>query len=160
MVASLARLIVIAVCISIAQTVYAKNFSIVVPMHEGGKSTYYIRAQLDGLGDVDFMVDTGSSYLTINEETLAALDSAGMVKYRRDLQAILANGSAMVVPVYTVSSLDIGGGCRLDNIEAAVFPGKTRQILGLSALSKAAPFIFSIDPPQLLLSNCIQADAT
>jgi hypothetical protein len=39
-------------------------------------------------------------------------------------------------------------------VEAAVFPGKTRQILGLSALKKAAPFIFSMDPPNLVLSNC------
>jgi hypothetical protein len=37
-----------------------------------------------------------------------------------------------------------------------VFPARTRQILGLSALNKAAPFTFSVDPPSLVLSNCAQ----
>ena len=35
-----------------------------------------------------------------------------------------------------------------------MFPGKTRQILGLSALRQAAPFIFSMNPPKLVLCNC------
>jgi len=39
-------------------------------------------------------------------------------------------------------------------VEAVVFPGKTRQILGLSALRQAAPLIFSLNPPKLVLSNC------
>ena len=34
-----------------------------------------------------------------------------------------------------------------------MFPGKTRQILGLSALRQAAPFIFSLNPPELVLSK-------
>jgi hypothetical protein len=50
--------------------------------------------------------------------------------------------------------MSIGGQCDLKNIEVAVFPGKTRQILGLSALRQASPFIFSINPPELILSNC------
>ena len=60
--------------------------------------------------------------------------------------------------------MNIGGQCPLEDIEVAVFPGNTRQILGLSTLRQASPFIFSMDPPQLVLSNCIggidgQADA-
>ena len=100
------------------------------------------------------MVDTGSGYMTINEETLAALQSLEQASYLRSMQGILANGTEIKVPVYQLANLNIGGGCQLQNIEAAVFPGKTRQILGLNALKKAGPFIFSFEPPQLVLSNC------
>jgi hypothetical protein len=41
----------------------------------------------------------------------------------------------------------------LRDVETAVFDTK-RQILGLSVLNRAAPFIFSVDPPELVLSNC------
>jgi hypothetical protein len=60
----------------------------------------------------------------------------------------------MNVPVYAIEALSIGNGCWLNNVEAAVFPGKTRAILGLNALQRAAPFIFSFEPPRLVLSNC------
>ena len=60
----------------------------------------------------------------------------------------------MVVPVYSIKRMSIGSRCDLKDIEVAVLPGKTRQILGLSALRQASPFIFSIDPPELILSNC------
>jgi predicted aspartyl protease len=105
------------------------------------------------------MVDTGSGYLTINEGTLQALKRKDKARYVRKLQGVLANGSEMVVPVYTIGSVNIGGNCWLHDVEAAVFPGDARQILGLSALRKAAPFIFSVDPPSLVLSHCATSAA-
>lgn len=44
--------------------------------------------------------------------------------------------------------------CVPDVVGAAVFVGTTRQILGLSGLRKVAPFVVSVDPPSLVLSNC------
>lgn len=133
---------------------WGAEFDTHIPMHDGGKSTYYVIGELEGLGDVELMVDTGSSYLAIDEEAIATLVESGAAFYSREIRGMLANGSEMVIPIYTVKSLNIGGECRLNNVEAAVFPGNTRLILGLSVLSKAAPFIFSIDPPQLILSHC------
>ncbi len=80
-------------------------------------------------------------------------------RYLRDLIGVLANGDEIRVPVYALAFVRIGGICVLENVEAAVFPGSTRQILGLSALLKAAPFIFSTDPPKLELSHCQLAEA-
>jgi hypothetical protein len=62
----------------------------------------------------------------------------------------------MMLPIYSIQSINIGGQCSLQDIEVAVFPGNTRQILGLSTLRQASPFIFSMDPPQLILSNCVR----
>jgi predicted aspartyl protease len=132
----------------------ASEFDFDVPMHLKGASTFYISGRIGEMPPADFMVDTGSSYMTINEETLANLKQTEEPIYLRDLTGILANGDHMRVPVYAVSSVQLGEGCRLEEVEVAVFPGKTRQILGLSVLLKAAPFVFSTDPPQLQLSNC------
>lgn len=138
----------------IGSTVIADDFGTSIPMRAGNATTYYVKAVAGDLEAMDFMVDTGSGYTTINEETLGELQRNEQAEYLRELRGILANGTELVVPVYRLTHFNIGGGCRLSNIEAAVFPGKTRQILGLSALKQAGPFIFSFDPPNLILSNC------
>jgi predicted aspartyl protease len=139
-------------------TAVAAEFGTSIPMRAGNATTYYVTAVAGDLEAMEFMVDTGSGYTTINEVTLAELQRTKQAQYLRDLIGILANGTEMVVPVYRLASLNIGGGCHLSNVEAAVFPGKTRQILGLSALKQAAPFIFSFEPPNLKLSNCVNPE--
>jgi predicted aspartyl protease len=148
------RFAFVAMFLAIALPAAGGQFDTSVPMRDKGASTYYVNGQLEGVGQVEFMVDTGSGYLTINEETLEVLKRENRARYVKELRGVLANGSKMIVPVYSVSGINIGGGCWLRNVEAAVFPGRTRMILGLSALTKAAPFIFSVNPPQLKLSNC------
>lgn len=133
---------------------WAEEFIFDVPMYSKGASTYYISGKIGDMPATEFMVDTGSSYMTINEVTLAELQASGNPRYLRDLKGVLANGDELSVPVYTVANVRIGDECLLKEVDVAVFPGRTRQILGLSALSKTAPFIFSTQPPQLQLSNC------
>ena len=133
----------------------AQEFGTFIPMREKGSATYYVSTEILGLGAVDLMVDTGSSYTTINEETLAVLMQQQRADYVSDLEGMLADGTRLMLPIYSIQSMNIGGECPLENIEVAVFPGNTRQILGLSTLRQASPFIFSMDPPQLVLSNCI-----
>ena len=130
-----------------------------IVMQEKSAATFYVAGAIPGVGPAEFMVDTGSGYVTINETTLAALKRSGQARYVKQLQGILADGSELIVPVYALSGIGIGNSCWLENIEAAVFPGKSRQILGLSALRKAAPFTFSVDPPALTLSNCVAPPA-
>lgn len=152
------RLIGVAL-LSISVSLSAGEFGIHVPMQLKDAHTYYITGQIGQVSPSDFMVDTGSSYMMINEITLAQLEQTGDAQYLRELTGILANGDEMRVPIYTISSVRIGENCILQNVEAAVFPGDTRQILGLSALLKAAPFIFSVHPPKLQLSHCLSAQA-
>ena len=125
-----------------------------VSMQSHGAATFYVKGEILGAGSTDMMVDTGSGYSTINEHTLKMLKKSGNARYKKDLVGILANGNKMRVEVYTLSAINIGGHCWLRDVDAAVFPGKTRQILGLSALSKTSPFMFSMSPPELSLSNC------
>lgn len=138
--------------VTASATALAGNFDTRIPMRIGSAATFYVHGRVADLSRTEFMVDTGSSITTINQPTLDRLMAKGLADYDRDLSGTLADGSRLTVPVYRVVSLDIGG-CVLKDIEAAVFI-TDRQILGLSALNRAAPFIFSVDPPELVLSNC------
>ncbi len=127
----------------------------VVPMTEKSAKTFYVQGEIAGVGTVDFLVDTGSSYNTINEHSLAMLQEQGRASFVRDLIGILANGQRKRVAVYRLDVIRLGDNCELHNVEAAVFPGRTRHILGLSGLRKAGNFTFSFEPPQLTLSSCL-----
>lgn len=132
----------------------AGEFNNTITMRDKGAATYYVLVSLEGLGAVDFLVDTGSTYMTINEKTLAVLQKKGQVTYIKDLAGVMADGTRKLVPLYSIAAIDIGNECLINDVEAAVFPGNTRNILGLSALRKTTPFVFSTDPPSLVLSNC------
>ncbi|MBT2970287.1 MAG: hypothetical protein B6D72_14045 [gamma proteobacterium symbiont of Ctena orbiculata] len=153
------KTLISALLICFTGQLWAEQFIFDVPMYSKGASTYYIAGKIGDMPATEFMVDTGSSYMTINEVTLAELQANGNPRYLRELKGILANGDELSVPVYTITNVRIGDECLLKEVDVAVFPGKTRQILGLSALTKTAPFIFSTQPPQLQLSNCHLAQA-
>ena len=141
----------------LALPVSAEQYAdVVVPIHEKGAATFYIKGRLGNLEPTDFMVDTGSGYLVINQESLAQLRKGGQASYKKDIKGILADGQEFSVPVWRISNLTINDQCVLHDVDAAVFPGKTRQILGLTALKKAAPITLSFDPPQIVLSHCAQ----
>ena len=131
----------------------AGEFATRVPMSSGGAATFYVQGQLGDLETTSFMVDTGSGYMTINQASLDQLHERNLARYERDLIGVLADGTELRVPIYRISRLELGAGCVLEDVEAALFPAK-RQILGLNVLNRAAPFIFSINPPELVLSHC------
>lgn len=151
--------IFIALLLVMTGATHAARFDQQIPMRVTKASTFYVGGYLNGFGAVDMMVDTGSSYTTINQAALEVLQGNGAVTYVKDLTGIMADGTRKIVPVYRISNMSIGNGCVLHDVEAAVFPGDTRYILGLSALKLAAPFVFSMEPPTLVLSNCADSVA-
>lgn len=145
------RLGLLAILSLVSGSAVCQNFDVRVPMKEKSAATFYVDADISGFGNTQLMVDTGSGFMTINEKTLASLMENEQAEYRRELSGILANGDRMTVPVYSINRLAIGS-CEIFDVEAAVFPGNTRQILGLSALTRTAPFIFSTNPAELVLT--------
>lgn len=137
----------------------AAELATVVPLRDRGAETYYVEAGFVGGVADEFMVDTGSGYLVINEVTLEALKQDRQASYVRTVSGIMANGARTTVPIYRVDGFHVGCCCGVQNIEAAVFPGTRRQILGLSALKKLAPFALSVEPARLTLSNCVAQTA-
>lgn len=115
---------------------------------------YYLPARLGDTVAGEFLFDTGSGYLAINEHMLADLKRESGAEYQRSERARLANGSVRSVAIYQVASLELGS-CKLKDVEAAVLPGDTRPIIGMSALKKVDSFSVSFNPtPRLILSGC------
>lgn len=146
--------ILLVLLLGITVPAIADEFATEIDMSSKGGATFYVPGRITGVGAVELMVDTGSGYMTINEEILKALKEGGQATFVKDLRGRLANGSELSVPVYAIKEISIGEACWLRDVEAAVFPGDTRPILGLNVLQRAAPFIFSFDPPRLVLSHC------
>jgi len=147
------KLMVATLALMTADALMADAYKI-IPMNQKRLATYYVDANMLGSGAVEFMVDTGAGYTTINEQILSRLQDADNAVYVGELTGVMADGSQQQLPVYRIKHLVIGEDCSLYDVEAAVFPRNTRMLLGLSALEKAAPFVFSTNPPSLSLSNC------
>ncbi len=140
--------------LSLVTSASAADFEITVPVVNRGSNTYYLDGVIEGLVSKPFLVDTGASYLTINEQELALLMQQGKATYLRDLSSRLADGSRRKVPLYRLSAIRLGDHCELYDVEAAVLSGSKRSLLGLNVLRRISPFIFAMDPPRLILSNC------
>lgn len=125
-----------------------------IPVHEKRGETLYVSGQIQGYGKTEFLIDTGASYLAINHEMLKILLQSGHAQFLRKLTGTMADGRRSTIPIYSISGIVIGDDCILNNVEAAVLPGATRNILGLSALRRTAPFTLSMDPPALSLNGC------
>jgi predicted aspartyl protease len=125
-----------------------------LPLHQGTGETFYVDAGGAGQALTKFLVDTGSGYVVINRTTLSSLERQSQATYVRDVNGTMADGSRTTVPVYRIASFQVGCCCPVNDVEVAVFPDARRQILGLSALKKLAPFSISFDPPRLQLSQC------
>jgi clan AA aspartic protease (TIGR02281 family) len=128
------------------------GMAITLTKHDAG--TFYIGGAIQGYGDLELLVDTGASYLVINDKILTALKASGDAEYSRELRGTMADGTARVIPVYRLTALKLGSQCWIPNVEAAVFPGTARPILGMNVLTRLAPFTFSAEPPRLGLAQC------
>lgn len=135
------------------------DFSTRIPARIKGTATYYVLGHIQGYGQAEFLVDTGSAYVSLNAGIVQGLEKSSQAIYVKDIVGVLADGTGVRIPIYRIPTLTLGGSCTISDIEAAVLPGDTRNILGLNALKRAAPFGLSLDPPQLLLSTCLSGKA-
>lgn len=129
-----------------------------VALQKRDTGTFYVNGAIEGFGELDMLVDTGSSYLVIGEPVLEKLKAAGQARFSRRLSGKMADGRPKIVPLYRISSLRLGESCWVHDVEAAVLPAQNRAIVGMNVLSRLAPFTFSAEPADLLLHQC-QASA-
>lgn len=125
-----------------------------VALQSQGSQTFYIDSMIHGAGEASLLVDTGSGYSVINQETLTSLQEQGHARFIKNLKGVMANGATEIVSLYEISAITLGENCVIRDVRAAVIPNSSRQILGISTLMKAAPFEISVSPPALRLSGC------
>lgn len=128
--------------------------SLVIHLEEKSTATLYLPALFGDSEKAELLFDTGSGYLAITEELFDKLDAKGLATYQRSINARLANGQVNRVPVYTLSSLDLGNDCVLHQVDALVLAGATRNILGMNVLRRVESFSVSFNPPRLTLNGC------
>jgi predicted aspartyl protease len=119
-------------------------------MQQRASGNYYVSGTLTGGLQADFLVDTGSGYVALTPAVFARLRTAPGTVFLRDIHGGMANGGTFQVQVYRIQTLQLSPRCVLQEVEVAVMPGSTRNILGLSALRRVAPFA----PARLMLSGC------
>lgn len=125
-----------------------------VAMRAHSAGTYYIPGVIEGHGELEFLVDTGSSYPVIPADMLTKLKAQGRAEFSRNLNGRMADGSRRTVPLYRLTALRLGDACWVRDVEVAIFPAGARPILGMSTLGRLMPFTFSAEPPELGLSHC------
>ena len=133
------------------------NTHINIPLYEKGSDVYYLQATLEGYGKTEFMLDTGSGPMAVASDILATLKQQGKAIRSGQGMAMLANGQQKHFALYRISSLQLSADCHLHNVEAAELPAGTRNIIGINALKKTAPFSIHTSPAQLSLGGCALA---
>jgi len=137
-----------------AAAAWSADFGYAVPMKNSNRLTYYVDVGLGDLPPRQFLVDTGSSHMAIDDASLRLLQGQGEAHFVGNLVGTMADGSKRRVPLYEIDRLVIGDRCVVRDVRAAVIPGADRNILGLSVLRRLAPFSMDTEPPTLRFSRC------
>lgn len=146
------RITILIITLLVSLTTSAADFNTSIPLIEKNTETFYVSASV-GRTRFELLVDTGAGYTALNKRLIDTLKITGHAHQTGVIEGIMANGDIHVLPVFRISELNVGG-CIIKDFDAAQMPAGTRNLLGLSALRKAAPFAFSMEPAELRLSNC------
>ncbi len=145
---------------ALCQTAAADRFGNSVAMSEVASGNYYVQGSISGSVQADFLVDTGSGFVSLTPDLFARVVRLPGTQYSREIHGAMANGKVQRVKMYRVKTLTLTEQCVLHDVEVVVMPGSSKNILGLSALRQVAPFALELNPPQLHLSNCATEKAT
>jgi predicted aspartyl protease len=132
----------------------AERFGHAAPLERKPSGNYYLDVSLAPGMSEEFLVDTGSGYVVLTKATFDAVRDLPGTRHLRDITGRMANGKSARARIYHLARLELAGNCVLEDVEVAVIPGSTRNILGLSALRRVAPFAMELSPPKLLYSAC------
>lgn len=147
----LPQLFLLTVSLGFGAAAHAEATSL--PLHTAGSGTLYLDGRLVNAVDTELLLDTGSGYVSLSRETFNRVKGHAGTRYLREIHGVLANGKSVAVPVYAIAELSLGANCTLYNVEVAVMPNGSRDILGLNALRQLQPLTLQLDPPQLV-ANC------
>ncbi len=134
------------------------DFDVLVPMTDSGAGNFSVSASFGADPSTEFLVDTGAGLTTISKSLFRSLQRTRKLQPIRRVAARLADGRLRALDVYKINDFHLGDQCSLGAIEVAVMANDGRNILGMSALAKTAPFGLHLTPAALAVSMC-QNDA-
>ena len=115
-----------------------------IPLSQSKGGTLYLEATLESNIKASFLLDTGSSLLTLNQATFDALTQKQKLLATRTSAARMANGKIVKISQYQLNSVRIGNTCEVGPVEVAVLP-KGNNILGINTLMRVAPLTITSD---------------
>ncbi len=115
-----------------------------IPLSQSKGGTLYLEATLESNIKALFLLDTGSSLLTLNQATFDALTQNQKLLATRTSAARMANGKLVKISQYQLNSVRIGNTCEVGPVEVAVLP-KGNNILGINTLMRVAPLTITSD---------------
>ena len=101
----------------------------VVTIDRSHDQHFYVQGSING-HPVDFMVDTGATFVSVSEDTARAIGLGKGIAARFDTAAGASIGR--IVPRASVQV----GGIRVDGIRVSVMPAGTKALLGQNFLNK------------------------
>ena len=122
-----------------------------IPLSQSKGGTLYLEATLESNIKASFLLDTGSSLLTLNQTTFDALTRNQKLLATRTSAARMANGKIVKIAQYQLNSVRIGNSCEVGPVEVAVLP-KGNNILGINTLLRVAPL--TITSESVILAGC------
>lgn len=128
------------------------DFEAELDLEQRGSGGLYLTAEVARGVDANFLLDTGASMVTVTRELISQARATGNAHRAGAIAARLANGKLQKMEVWELDHLWVGG-CDVGPLEVAVVP-KGRNILGLNALSRMAPFAIHLSPLKLAVSGC------
>ena len=147
--------VILILVLGASAAVQAADFDSKIAMFQADSGNFYVKGRFGNEESTDFLVDTGSGLVILSEPAFKRIAVMAGNKPVSRKAARMADGRTKAINVYSVEQLVLGENCRIGPLEVAVIPGATRNILGLSALNKAAPFAIYTSPPTLALSGCL-----
>nr|MBV6630005.1 clan AA aspartic protease [Oceanococcus sp. HetDA_MAG_MS8] len=139
------------------ETVAAHGVEQDVVLEQRPSGGLYVNARIGAETPSAFLVDTGAGYSSISQKLFRRLQRKNALVHIDRVAARMADGRLRAMDIYQAQSLQVGDNCELGPVEVAVLPGSQRNILGMSALAKAAPFMLGVNPPSMRLSHCAVA---
>jgi predicted aspartyl protease len=125
-----------------------------VVLEQRASGGLYVSARIAAETPSAFLVDTGAGYSSISQDLFRRLQRKNALVHVDRVAARMADGRLKAMDIYRAQSLQVGDSCELGPVDVAVLPGSQRNILGMSALAKAAPFMLGVNPPSIRLSHC------
>lgn len=132
----------------------AADFDVLVPMVDSGAGSFSVSASFGDDLPTEFLVDTGAGLTTISRNLFRTLQRTRDLRPVRRVAARLANGRLHALDVYRIEDFRLGDQCAIGAIEVAVMANDGRNILGMSALAKTAPFGLHLTPAALAVTHC------
>lgn len=130
------------------------DFDVLVPMTDSGSGNYSVAGSFGSDPAAEFLIDTGAALTTISSKLFRSLQRTRTLEPVRRVAARLADGRLRAMNVYHIDDFHLGDHCSLGAIEVAVMANDGRNILGMSALAKTAPFGLHLTPAALALTRC------